>query len=141
MEWEPLGTTSQYKQPIIITHAKVVSYLTTWASFHPRKHITHLRFHCSRSHCLCPFSLSDFRLAKWLSQVKKRGRFGPERGKKWHLMGALAPAVYLHVCSHIDTLLDSMHGVQLYGCNNVPWHSWSKERWADEMRMDWKQDL
>lgn len=55
MQWEPLGTTSQYKQLILITHAKIACYLITWASFHPEKHKTTLCFHPSGSHCLLLF--------------------------------------------------------------------------------------
>lgn len=67
MQWEPLGTTSQYKQLVLITHVKIACYLITWASFHPKKHITAL---CS--HHLCPSSLTGFGLSLLISQGKKK---------------------------------------------------------------------
>lgn len=147
MQWEPLGTTSQYKQPIIIiTHAKIVCYLTTWASFHPGKHINHLCFHCPCSHCLRPFSLSDFGLAQQLSQAKWSG-FGPGRRKNGHLIGTLAPSACLHRClmAPISLHTDAPLASCLRRCCVVSrraWqrHSWSQEWWADQMGMNRKQD-
>lgn len=67
MQWEPLGTTSQYKQLVLITHVKIACYLITWASFHPEKHITAL---CS--HHLCLSSFTGFGLSLLISQEKKQ---------------------------------------------------------------------
>lgn len=80
MQWEPLGTTSQYKQLVLITLAKIACYLITWASFHPEKHITALCFHPSCSHRLHPSSFAGFRVAPCISLEKKQVWAGKKEG-------------------------------------------------------------
>lgn len=106
MQWEPLGTTSQYKQLVLITLAKIACYLITWASFHPEKHITALCFHPSCSHRLHPSSLAGFRVAPCIS-LEKRSRFGQGRRKGCHLTGIPAACV----CLHVHLLACPLHGV------------------------------
>lgn len=115
MQWEPLGTTSQYKQLVLITHVKIACYLITWASFHPKKHITAL---CS--HHLCPSSLTGFGLSLLISQGKKKNRFGQGRRKNRRCLTGI-PAAHVSVP---PCLPPAHHGVLLLhlpgGCSLLP---------------------